>query len=86
MTLAALDSRGGVFNVGTGRETSVVELLAAIQQVTGTDVQPEHAEARQGELQRSVLDVSRAEHELGWRAGHSLGGGLAETWAWVAAG
>ena len=86
VTLAALRSDGGVFNVGTGRETSVVDLLAAIQEVTGTSVEPEFAEPRAGELQRSVLDVALAERELGWRAEHSLTDGLAETWAWVTAG
>src|ERR671934_108826 len=86
VTLAALRSDGGVFNVGTGRETSVVDLLSAIQEVTGTSVEPEFAEPRAGELQRSVLDVALAERELGWRAGHSLTDGLAETWAWVTAG
>ena len=86
LTLAALESNGGVFNVGTGEETSVVDLLAAIQAVTGTDVEPELADARQGELRRSVLDVSRAESKLGWRARRSLREGLAETWAWIAAG
>ena len=86
VTLAALRSDGGVFNVGTGRETSVVDLLAAIQEVTGTTVEPEFAEPRAGELQRSVLDVALAERELVWRADHSLTDGLAETWAWVTAG
>jgi UDP-glucose 4-epimerase len=86
VTVAALASDGGVFNVGTGRETSVVDLLAGIQQVTGTDLEPEFAEPRPGELQRSVLDVSGAERELGWRARHSLRDGLAETWAWAAGG
>ncbi|HYT52214.1 MAG TPA: NAD-dependent epimerase/dehydratase family protein [Gaiellaceae bacterium] len=85
-TLTALDSDGGVFNVGTERETSVVELLAAIQRVTGTTVEPEFADPRPGELQRSVLDVTRAERELGWRPEHTLGQGLAETWAWVSGG
>ena len=86
VSLTALDSAGGVFNVGTGRETSVIELLAAIQQVTGTDVEPEFADPRPGELQRSVLDVALAERELGWRAEHSLADGLAGTWAWIAGG
>ena len=86
VTVAALASDGGVFNVGTGRETSVVDLLAGIQQVTGTDLEPEFAEPRPGELQRSVLDVSSAERGLGWRARHSLRDGLAETWAWAAGG
>jgi UDP-glucose 4-epimerase len=86
VTLAALESDGGVFNVGTGRETSVVDLLAAIQGVTGTDVEPEFADPRAGELQRSVLDVAHAERELGWRAERSLHEGLAQTWAWIAGG
>jgi UDP-glucose 4-epimerase len=85
-TLAALGSDADVFNVGTGQETSVVDLLAAIQRVTGTDVQPEFADARPGELQRSVLDVARAERELGWRPDHTLEEGLAETWSWIAGG
>jgi UDP-glucose 4-epimerase len=64
----------------------VVDLYAAIQQATGKKVDPEFADPRLGELQRSVLDVGRAESELGWRAEHALRDGLAETWAWIAAG
>ena len=74
---------GGVFNVGTGVETSVVELYDAIQRVSGVTREPAFAEARLGELQRSVLDISLAERELGWRPEHSLDDGLARTWAWV---
>jgi len=83
-TLAAV-GRGAVFNVGTGRETSVVDLLAEIQRVAGTNVEPELAEIRVGEIQRSVLDVARIERELGWRARHDLASGLTETWAWMSA-
>jgi UDP-glucose 4-epimerase len=81
--LAAADRDGGVFNVGTGVETSVLELYEAIQRVSGIERDPEFAEARLGELQRSVLDISFAERELGWRPEHSLEDGLAETWAWI---
>jgi UDP-glucose 4-epimerase len=83
-TLAALDADDGVYNVGTGGETSVVELLAAIQKVTGAEVEPEFADPRTGELQRSVLDIGWAEQELGWRPEHDLARGLAQTWAWIA--
>ena len=83
-TLAALGHDGGIFNVATGVETSVLELYAAIRAASGVDREPEHAEARLGELQRSVLDVSLAARELGWRPAHSLAEGLAETWAWIA--
>jgi UDP-glucose 4-epimerase len=81
--LVALDSGGGVFNVGTGVETSVLELYDAIQRASGVTREPAFAEARLGELQRSVLDSSLAERELGWRPGSSLDAGLARTWAWI---
>jgi UDP-glucose 4-epimerase len=84
-TLEASKREGGVFNVGTGRETSVVELLDLCQRVAGTDVEPEFAPPRPGELQRSVLDISRAVDELGWRPEHSLEDGLRETWEWAKA-
>jgi UDP-glucose 4-epimerase len=82
-TLAGLGHDGSVFNVGTGVETSVLELYEHIQRAAGIEREPEFAPPRAGELQRSVLDPSRAQSELGWRANHSLDDGLAETWAWI---
>jgi len=83
-TLAALAHDGGPYNVGTGVETSVVELYGAIAAASGIERAPEFTEARLGELQRSVLDPALAARELGWRPAHSLAEGLAETWAWIA--
>ena len=86
-TLAAVgQDDGGVFNVGTGTETSVLDLYERIQRVAGIERAAEFAPARPGELQRSVLDVSLAMRELGWEPKHPLDDGLAETWAWMAAG
>jgi len=79
-TLAAAGHEGGVFNVGTGIETSVVELYELCRRVAGSAVEAEQAPARLGELQRSVLDVSRAERELGWRPEVPLEDGLRRTW------
>jgi UDP-glucose 4-epimerase len=84
-TLASQAVDGGVFNVGTGRETSVVELLDLCVRVAGKDVEPEFEPARPGELQRSVLDPGRAVDELGWRPERSLEEGLRETWEWFTA-
>lgn len=81
--LAAVGRDVGVLNVGTGVETSVLELYRAIVAATGIEREPEHVEARLGELQRSVLDPSAAERELGWRPQTSLAEGLAKTWGWV---
>jgi UDP-glucose 4-epimerase len=81
--LAALGHPGGVFNVGTGSETSVVELYETCRRVSGVDVAPEFAPPRAGELQRSVLDPELAADELGFRAEVSLEDGLRATWEWI---
>jgi UDP-glucose 4-epimerase len=82
-TLAAARHSGGVLNVGTGAETSVLELYERIQRIAGVEREPEFAESRPGELQRSVLDPSLAKRELDWEPQHSLDEGLTETWAWI---
>jgi UDP-glucose 4-epimerase len=76
-----LDVRG--FNIGTGIETSVVELAEQLRRAAGTDVPIEFAPRRAGELQRSVLDPRKAERVLGWKARVSLEEGLRETYRWA---
>jgi UDP-glucose 4-epimerase len=83
-TLAAADHDGAVFNVGTGVGTSVLDLYERIQRAAGIEREAVFAPPRQGELQRSTLDPSRAWRELGWEPKRSLDEGLAETWAWIA--
>jgi UDP-glucose 4-epimerase len=83
MLAAAAFAGSGVFNVGTGVETSVNDLYAAIQRAADLKREPQYGEARLGELQRSVLDNALAGRELGWRPQHTLDDGLAETWSWI---
>lgn len=81
--LAAFARGGGVFNVGTGIETSVVELYGDCRAVAGSTLEAQLAAARLGELQRSVLDPGLAERELGWRPETTLEHGLRATWEWI---
>ncbi|MFN2377792.1 MAG: NAD-dependent epimerase/dehydratase family protein [Candidatus Binatia bacterium] len=69
----------GAVNIGTGVETSVVELHARMRRLTGRDVLPEHAPAKDGEVRRSVLAAARAEAVLGWKPSVTLDEGLAAT-------
>jgi UDP-glucose 4-epimerase len=82
LTTAAAETPG-VFNVGTGIATSVLDLHRACAAVAGVSAEPQFADARLGEVQRSVLDVSRIERTFGWRATTSLDEGLRATWAWT---
>ncbi len=83
-SLAAAGHAGAVFNVGTAKETSVVELYSLCRDVAGSSLEAVEAPARLGELQRSVLDVSLAGRELGWRAEVPLEEGLRLTWESIA--
>ena len=81
--LAAERHDGGVFNVGTGVETSVSDLHALCRRVTGVEREPDMRPARPGDVLRSVIDPSLAERELGWRPQHDLETGLRKAWEWV---
>jgi UDP-glucose 4-epimerase len=79
----AAPGRGGVFNVGSGVSTSVLDLHERCRAVTGDDRPPRIGPERAADLRRSVLDVSLAAAELGWRPAVGLDEGLRRTWEWV---
>jgi UDP-glucose 4-epimerase len=81
--ILAMQGPPGTFNVGTGVETSLNQLLAAFERVVGHPVAREYAPARAGEVQRIALNAEKARHELGWNPSVPLEDGLAQTLAWV---
>jgi len=75
--LAADSAVTGPVNIGHGRETSVLDLVEALNDVSdGAMPEPRFASERPGEVRRSCLDVTRARQELGWEAEVSLRDGL----------
>ncbi|MGI8709201.1 MAG: NAD-dependent epimerase/dehydratase family protein [Actinomycetota bacterium] len=84
--VAARDRGSGqLINVGSGRELSVNELHSNLAELTGTRYEPQYAPARPGELQRIVIDPSKAGAELGWSPTTELTEGLKQTVAWFRA-
>ncbi len=77
--LAATSGRAGIFNVGTGLETTVLDLLAILREEAGSDVEPEYRPLRPGELRRSALDAARIRSELGWEPTVTLRDGIVAT-------
>jgi UDP-glucose 4-epimerase len=77
----------GSFNVGTGVEMSVLELVETLDGLgLGPPLTPRHAEARAGEVRRSCLDAARLREALGWVPRTSLADGLRHTLDHVATG
>ncbi len=67
------------FNIGTGRETSVNELLKILLQVMNKEVKLIFEPERQGEIERGALDCTTAKNILGWQAKHTLQQGMQNT-------
>jgi UDP-glucose 4-epimerase len=84
--LAAESGKAGVYNVGTGVQTSTLRLLEILQDAAGTSLEPQPDALKEGELEASALDASRIERELGWRPTVAVDEGLRETFAWYREG
>jgi UDP-glucose 4-epimerase len=78
---AAETDTPGPYNVGTGVETSVLELVDALREVggAGEEFQPQFEPERPGEVQRIAIDPSRAREEIGWEPRVQLREGLERT-------
>jgi UDP-glucose 4-epimerase len=77
--VAAESDASGAFNIGTGRESSVLDLVEALAQISGGEFQAELAPERPGEVRHIAIDYTRAREELGWEPKVGLGEGLKRT-------
>ncbi|HUP46285.1 MAG TPA: NAD-dependent epimerase/dehydratase family protein [Thermoanaerobaculia bacterium] len=73
----------GVFNVGTGKETSVNELFEILRRTIGSDRKAEHAPAKRGEQMRSVLDGSKLRNAARLPAPVPIEEGIRRTVEWI---
>jgi len=78
------DGDGRVYNVGTGRGTSVREILDSVRRVTGIDVQEFDGDRRAGDPPSLYNDPTRLVEELGWTATHrEIDDIVATAWSWM---
>jgi UDP-glucose 4-epimerase len=78
--LAAAESQAtGPFNIGTGRQTSVLDIVEALGAIAGRDFEAELAPERPGEVRHIALDYTRAREQLGYEPKVDLREGLEQT-------
>lgn len=78
--LCALSGPAGTYNIGAGEGTSLSNLLAVVERVTGRRLKTEYQPARASDVGSIVLDIRFARQQLGWEPETSLENGVLRTW------
>ena len=72
----------GIFNVGTGKETSVNQIFDYIKSASGMDIKKVHTEPKKGEIKRSCLSPEKIKKMAGWKAEVPIEEGIRKTFNW----
>jgi UDP-glucose 4-epimerase len=74
-----------VFNIGTGKATSVLQAIAAFERASGTKLRYRVGPRRPGDIVESYANVDKARQELGWRAELTIFEAMRDAWQWQVA-
>jgi len=72
----------GIFNLGTGKGVSVLELAAAFEEASGVKIQKKIVSRRPGDIAACYASTDKAKKELNWEAVKTLEDGCADSWRW----
>jgi UDP-glucose 4-epimerase len=78
----APDASGKVYNIGTGRSVTILDLVAALNRLLGTKLVPKLGPPRPGDVRHSRADISRARHDLHYEPTVTFEEGLERTLRW----
>jgi UDP-glucose 4-epimerase len=71
-----------IFNIGTGKGYSVLEIINTFEKISGIKLNYKIAPRREGEIERIYSDVKKSKSILGWEANLSLEEALTDAWNW----
>ena len=71
-----------VFNLGTGKGSSVLEVIKTFESVSGVQIKYDIVGRREGDVVAMYSDTTKAQKELGWKANLTLGAALDSAWKW----
>ena len=71
-----------VYNIGTGKGSSVLEVVNTFEQVTGVTLNYSFAERRAGDIISAYADTAKANTVLGWKSELTLKDALLSAWEW----
>ena len=71
-----------IFNLGTGKGSSVLEVITAFEKVSGQKLNYQIVGRREGDVIEAYANTDKANHVLGWKAQFSLEEALGSAWKW----
>jgi UDP-glucose 4-epimerase len=71
-----------VFNIGTGKGTSVLELISSFEKITGNEMRFRIVDSREGDVEKIYADPTLANSVLGWKSKRSLDESVRTSWDW----
>jgi len=80
--LALRDNKSCIYNIGTGKETDIIEIFSRLNKYFKNKFEPIYQEIKKGEPKRSCLDVKKAKEKLKWKPKVNLDEGLDKTYCW----
>ncbi len=80
--LLSITGKEGVYNIGTGIETSVNQIIELFSKILSKEIKPMHTQPRKGEVLRISLDNKKAKEELRFSIEYNLEHGLLKTIDW----
>lgn len=84
-TIAVLETKTNekIFNVGSGKGTSLNELIDIMSQVVGKKIITHNVENSGTYISKMILDISRIQKEVGWKPTVDIEEGIRKTWTWI---
>ena len=82
LIVLAEKNENGIYNIGTGEETSLEEIFKLIENATGTKTSLIYRDSRTAETERSAIDIKRMEKKIGWHFKTNIEEGLLKTIKW----
>mgnify|MGYP000486496642 CR=1 FL=1 len=79
---ASFDAKGQAYNIACGDSITLLDLVCAINETLGTDIQPEFAPRRVGDVRVSKADISRAKADMGYEVSVDFAEGIKRTIEW----
>lgn len=82
MILSTENGSNEIYNVGSGQEISLNEVLKMVTDITGSEISPVYEKNHKEEINRSVMDIEKVKKDFGWEPEVNIKDGLAKTVSW----